>query len=145
VSWIVRVGLVLTLAAAALGLGACGLIPRPAPALVIPAAGDVRELPLVIVDPAGLVRSVAAGGPHVAFDFGVERIAGSETSAAVHWLGGMCDIQATAALALTGNVIEISLATDERFGACPAAGVPRTVTIDFAEPIAGRTLDLVAP
>ena len=134
---------VLAVLVAIVSLAGCGLLPSPSPAAVIPAAGDVKALPIVLVDPAGLVRTVVPGGPDVGFDRGVEPIAGSQTAAVVRWIGGVCDIRTSVTVTLRGTVIEIKLSTEAGFGGCVAAGVFRTITIDFSQPIGGQTLDLV--
>jgi hypothetical protein len=125
----------------------CGLAPPHQLDLLVPADGRVPALPITILDPGGLVRAVAIGGPAdippFDGDVGVTPLPGSSTSAVVSWIGGACDTRTTMSVSLRGSTIVIALVTDTRGGACILVGLIRKVTIDFAEPIGARTFELM--
>ncbi len=136
--------------AIALSAGGCGLVPSRPIVVVYPAQGSLPEFPVTLVDPAGFVRDVAIGGPAVggSFDRGgsVTQIRGIPTAAVVSWIGGACDVRATATVELRESTIVVAMTTDQGRG-CILLGIPRRLTLDFVEPIGARelALDRAAP
>lgn len=137
----VRLGRLCTLAVVVL-LAACSLAPA-SPVVVLPGRDGVKELPIVLEDPEGIVLSVEAGEPDLVWDSDAIRQIDLD-SAALIWLGGACDARARVRVALHEGTIEGHVITEEAIGlGCTAVGIPRAVAITFREPIGDRPLSFI--
>jgi hypothetical protein len=126
-------------------MAACGLLPPRQVGAMFPAQPAGRAaLPVVAVDPGGLVPSIAIGSPDGGGSLegtgGVAMVPGSTTEAVVTWLGGACEARTTITLALREPTIDVTVADEFEPSSfnCPDVGLFRQITLELSGPIGGR-------
>jgi hypothetical protein len=127
----------------AVALAGCSLLPPPAGIqLTIPATGEVRALPVTVVDHAGIVRDAAPGelpdeGPGgVGPGTSVQAVPGRDDAVLVTWVGGSCDDRAIVAIDETGGRYAVTVRTESSATGCDAAGRFRAVLLSLVGPVA---------
>lgn len=125
-------------------LAGCSLLPPPAGIqLTIPATGEVRALPVTVVDHAGIVRDAAPGelpdkvvaGPGT-WEASVQAVAGRDDAVLVTWVGGSCDDRAIVTIDETGGRYAVTVRTESSATECDAAGRFRAVLLSLVGPVA---------
>jgi hypothetical protein len=133
------VGIVVAVGAALVG---CAFLPSGPTVLTLPGPDGTYPLPVALYDPGDLVRSVDAAEPDPTGGDLSLTAAGAD-SAVLQWLGGACDARSQINVLAQGDAISVAVRTDPTVGTgCVAAGIIRTVTITFREPLGDRSLEL---
>ena len=136
-----RGGWIGAIAVAAVLAGCSFLSPGPIVA-TLPGGEGIRELPVAMTDPDGLVLRVEPGPSDAPIgEPEVDPI--DADTAVVRWLGGACDTRVRLRVSSHDGDIGIGLQTDDG-GSCVALGVPRAVSITFRDPIGDRSIVLAA-
>ncbi len=104
-----------------------------------PALGEIKALPISIVDRTALVNAVDLGVGGAVED-GVAAVPGRPSSLEVSWLGGMCDERVDIAIVSFGPIIKVAVRT-ERAGGCLLAGITRSVILHLDHPIDARIIE----
>ena len=131
----------LTATAFAIVVMGCALLPSGPTVVTLRGPDGSYELPVALYDPAGLVSTVEAAAPDTTGPNAALTQVDAD-SAVLQWLGGACDRRAQINVHAQDRTISLAVRTDEAFGACPALGIPRAVTITFREPIGDRIIEL---
>jgi hypothetical protein len=105
---------------------------------VFPARGRTMELPFVVSDQLGLIKTVSLAEPRI--DDGVTQVTGRGDAIYLQWTGGMCDRQVSIVFDRTLDGPVLGVATERGFGGCLLAGIARTLRLDLSEPLDASTV-----
>jgi hypothetical protein len=114
--------------------------------LVLPAVGDIPQVPITVNDTTGLVSAALAADPfprEPAADIGITNPPDDDRVLVVRWLGGACDEWYLISFDRGVGGLSLSLATHHRGGGCILIGIERAVTLGLAEPISAETVEFV--
>jgi|SRR5919107_1069551 hypothetical protein len=98
------------------------------------------ETEIVLIDDEDLARLLEPLPEGYQMEFGVQPVAGQADAVAVYWMGGLCDIRTNLTLQTRASSVVLTIASVQREGNCPAAGVGRGALIRFDGPAPAMTL-----
>ena len=136
------VPLLILLATAA--LAGCGFRHRAGAACDrrrIPATADLPPLPFRVTDQTGLIRALAVVEPDGVPE-GVSGVPGRDDALYLAWLGGACDRLAMVVFDHRVGGHAFTITTERDFGGCQLVGYPRSLVIEFTQPIDASTESL---
>jgi hypothetical protein len=131
---ILAAGLVVALPMALLMLTAEPRTPLGSVHLLLPAVGQIRSLPVSVIDRTGLLVDAGAAVAPFAMD-GAESVPGQHERVRVTWTGGTCDSNATMHLDREGIGLRLTIESFVIGKGCPLAWISRSVDLVFAGPI----------
>ena len=108
----------------------------------LPGGDGVRELPVTLNDPVGVVADVSVELGLVLPDAPIVNVPGRPDKVRVAWTGGACDRSVTMTLRGEGNAFVIAMATEVDPGSCDAIGIGRELMITFRRPVAAASVRL---
>jgi hypothetical protein len=108
---------------------------------VFPPTRDLPPLPFRLTDETGLVQALAVVKPGNLQD-GVSPLPGRDDAVYVQWTGGACDRLAMVVFEHGLDGHQFTITTERDFGGCRMIGIPRSLTIEFTQPVDAATVSL---
>jgi hypothetical protein len=128
----------------AAGLGGCGLFGPTSDgtfSAVIPGNQVVGPLVVDVVDHTETVTEILV--VHGVFPEGASVGPADPAVLIVTWVGGMCDVRTRLTLEATLDAMRITEATEQRLGACEAAGIMRSIAFRFDPPLSPEFVEFM--
>ena len=134
---------IVTMALAALTaalVAGCSLLPPPAGIQGTIPGDDWPDLPVTVVDRAGIVGSIAPGSggiePDVSLTGAVSAIPGRDDAVMLTWLGGECDDRSVITIDPVGTRYRVSIESPSTALGCSAVGIIRRLVLTLNRPAA---------
>ena len=124
------------------GLSGCSSDSQPGPRAIdgaFPPTAELPQLPFRVTDQTGLIRAIAVV-PGDDVPEGVSQVPGRNDALHLQWLGGLCDRRVLIVFAQGADGPAFTVDTEADFGGCRLMGIPRSLVIEFTQPIDASTV-----
>jgi hypothetical protein len=111
--------------------------------VTLPGTAEIRPLPAVLVDQAGLVETISAEAP-LAAEPSLTNPPGELDVLLVTWIGGTCDHRVEFVFDRGAEAYSLTGVTDRDSG-CTLAGVLRSIRIEMSAPVPAADVVVKGP